>query len=120
MSKCSHCETTGVVGVIFDRCRIAQLEKELARHVYVVGKFETWYSTEECPYTQHNYCPQGLPSKKDEENKPLAEEDRFPFSPEYDCDESMQGWCWAKYYAKMFDELPEPPASKAETEANNE
>ena len=29
MSKCTHCETTGVVGVICDRCRIAELEKEL-------------------------------------------------------------------------------------------
>ena len=29
MSKCSHCETTGIVGVTCDRCKILALESSL-------------------------------------------------------------------------------------------
>ena len=34
MSKCTHCETTGVVGVMCDRCKIAELVEALEEIVY--------------------------------------------------------------------------------------
>lgn len=38
MSKCGKCETTGVVGLICDRCRIAGLEAELAKQTEVANE----------------------------------------------------------------------------------
>jgi hypothetical protein len=40
MSKCSHCETTGVVGVICDRCRIAELEAVQKSLMKIIDEYE--------------------------------------------------------------------------------
>ena len=46
MSKCTHCETTGVIGVMCDRCRIAELKADNARLL------ESWKDINECSEQQ--------------------------------------------------------------------
>ena len=84
-----------------------QLQAELEQAKYVIGRFERWYSDNGCPYseTKESFCPRLDELKKDhdEEMAELDEDDRFAFDPSEDCGyESNAGWCYARYYEKLF------------------
>ena len=86
-----------------------QLQAENKRLKFVVSKFERWYSDSGCPLTEtkESFCPRRDELKKehDEKMEELPEEDRYGFDPSEDCGhESDAGWCYARYYEKLFDD----------------
>ena len=96
MSKCSHCETTGVVGLICDKCRIKELEAKInrlsARGIedmqYTIAQLEAELET-------HRWTPveEGLPEGVEDERTPyfVRTADYFGVAlwREYD-----DGWDW--------------------------
>ena len=82
--------------------RIAELEAENAEIKHVEKRFKEWFCEDNCPLSQHDICLGGEKERYETEQLKLAEEDRFDFDREYDCEEEMQGRCWAKYYRKEW------------------
>jgi len=86
---------------------ISALEEENDMLKFVISKFEGWYSETGCPLTEtkESFCPciDELKKDYDAEMDGVDEQDRFPFSPEDECEHSdIAGWCYARYYEKLF------------------
>jgi len=81
---------------------------ELDKAKYVIGRFEKWYSDNGCPMSENDFCPH-LEEKREKHDKEMAEldeDERVPFDPTEECEyEIDSGWCYARYYEKIFDDL---------------
>lgn len=81
------------------------LRKEIEELKFILDKFGEWYSTDDCPATEADFCPRYDDLKK-EHDLAMAdepEECRYPFHPSNeDCGEEMQGGCYVEYYRKLF------------------
>jgi len=79
-----------------------ELEQRIAELEYVEKKFKEWFCEDNCPMSEHNVCTGGEKEDYEKEQLKCDEEDRLDFDREYDCEEEMQGRCWAKYYRKEW------------------
>ena len=83
------------------------LQAKLDRAEYVVRRFEQWYSDNGCPASEKDFCPYYDELKKEHDRRMLEldKEDRYEFYPdENECGYEGGGWCYARYYEKLFDE----------------
>ena len=89
--------------------RVGELQAKIDRQAFVIHRFENWYSDTGCPRseTKESFCPDHdkLIKKYNKEMQGLNESERYGFDPEEECEHSeMCGYCYARYYEKLFNE----------------
>jgi hypothetical protein len=154
MSKCTHCETTGVVGVICDRCRIAELEEAIKEACASIDFFQQKLKVRNASIAELEAKIARLTSRGIEDmqftikeleaelakHEWVSVEDRLPDDEtevlvlSMDDDETIfqMDLCSGRWRDECGQDvsgnpthwmpipaLPEPPASKAETEMSN-
>ncbi len=93
-----------------EECKVYKMDitAELQKAKFVISKFERWYSDTGCPRseTKESFCPcrEELKAEYDKEMAGLAEDERVEFDLEESCEHSTsEGYCYARYYEKLFD-----------------
>jgi carbon storage regulator len=92
------------------RQRARAAEEALKEAEFVINKFSGWYYNDgdECPMTQHKFCP-NIAERKESHSKRMVDEleaDRWEFDPAAECCECdyihIAAGCFAEHYRKQY------------------